>query len=101
MPPPIGELQPCFDDPDRIRRSARDDACNGGSREMDVGVFLSVVETIGNDLLAVAVGEKVDRACGNNADQCRTETLEQCTRRLIAVDIAIIKKGGGKKNKSV
>ena len=65
---------------------------------MDVGVFLSVVEMVGNDLLAVAISEKVDRTCGNNANKCRTKTLEQCTRRLVAVDITV-KKGGGSQSR--
>lgn len=56
---------------------------------MDVRVLLSMIKLIGNDLLAVAIGEKVDRTSGNNANKCRTETLEQCTRRLVAVDIAV------------
>lgn len=89
MPSFLSELQPSFDDPDRICRSACDDARDGCSREMDVGVFLSVVEIIGNHLLSIPVGEEVDRTCGNDANQCRTETLEQCARRLVAVDIAI------------
>ena len=76
MSPFFGQLQPRFDNPDRVRRGAGEDACNSCRREMDVGVFLSVIEIIGNNLLAVAVGEKVDRTCGNNANQCWTETLE-------------------------
>ena len=89
MPSLFGELQPRFDDPDGIRCSTRGDPCNGGCSEMDVGVFLSVVETVGDDSLAVAVGEKVDGTSGNNADECWTESLEQCTRRLVTVDVAI------------
>lgn len=49
-----------------------------------------MVEVIGDDLLAVAVGEEVDRTCRDNADQCRTETLEQGTGRLVPVNIAVV-----------
>ena len=52
-----------------------------------------MVEVISDDLLAIPIGKEVDRTCGDNADQRRTETLEQCTGRLIAVDITVGIKG--------
>ena len=43
---------------------------------MHIGIFLSVVELFGDDLLAVAIREKVYRARWNDADQGGHETLE-------------------------
>ncbi len=54
---------------------------------MDPGVFLSIVEVLRDDLLAVAVGEEVDGAGGDGADQGRPETFEECSRGLFAVYI--------------
>lgn len=67
---------------------------------MDVGVFLSVVKLVGDDLLPVTVGEKVDGACRNNANQRRTEPLEQRVRGLVAVDVTVSKKKRGQRGKS-
>jgi len=54
-----GKLQARLDDPDRVRRGARDDACDGGGEEVHVGVFLSAVEPVGDDFLSVSVREEV------------------------------------------
>ena len=43
---------------------------------MHVGVFLSIVELIRDDLLAVAIREEVYRARWDDTDQCGHETLK-------------------------
>lgn len=63
---------------------------------MDIRVFPSVVKVVGDDLLAVAIGEEVDRTCGDDANQRWTEALEKCTGGLVTVDIAIAKNRGNK-----
>ena len=47
---------------------------------MHVGVFLSVVELVGDDLFTVAVCEEVYGARGDNADEGGPEALEQRAR---------------------
>lgn len=47
---------------------------------MHVGVFLSVVELVGDDLFAVAVCEEVYGARWDNADEGGPEALEQRAR---------------------
>ena len=70
------ELQARLDDPDRIRRRAGGDARDGGSAEVDVGVFLAGVESVGDDLLSVAIREEIYRARGNDSHQSGHETLK-------------------------
>jgi hypothetical protein len=53
-----------------------------------VRVFLSVVELVGDDLLAVAVREEVYGARGDDADERGSEALEQRARRLVTRDIS-------------
>jgi len=59
----------CLDDPDRFRPGARRDACNGGGAEVHVGVFLSVVESVCEDLLSVSVREEVYRPRRDDVDE--------------------------------
>ena len=47
---------------------------------MHVGVFLSVVELVGDDLFAVAVREEVYGARGDNTDEGGPQALEQRSR---------------------
>lgn len=47
---------------------------------MHVGVFLSVVELVGDDLFTVAVGEEVYGARGDDTDESGPEALEQRPR---------------------
>jgi hypothetical protein len=70
------ELQARLDDPDRIRRRARGDARYGGGAEVDVGVFLAVVELVGDDLLSVAIREEIYRPRGDDPHQSGHETLK-------------------------
>ena len=81
------ELEAGLDDPDRVRRGAGRDAGEGGGGEVHVRVLHAVVEARGDDLLAVAVGEEVDGARGDDADERRAEALEECARGLVQVDV--------------
>ena len=51
---------------------------------MHVRVFLSVVESVGDDLLAVAVREEVDRARWDDTDESGHETLKQRAWGLVS-----------------
>ena len=55
---------------------------------MHVGVFLSVVELVGDDLFAIAVCEEVYRARGDDANERGPEALEQRARCLVSCDIS-------------
>ena len=81
------ELEARLDDPDRVRRGAGRDAGDGRGGEVHPRVLLTVVEGVGDDLLAVAVREEVDGPCGDDADEGGPEALEQRARRLLAVDV--------------
>ena len=83
------ELEAGLDDPDGVRRGARHDTRDGGGGEVDPGVLLAVVEVVGDDLLAVPVGEEDDGPRGYNSDESRTETLEEGARRLFSVYIPL------------
>jgi hypothetical protein len=71
-----GELQAHFDDLDWVRYGASGDARDGTSTEVHIGVFVSAVEPVSNNLLSISVREEVYRACGDDADECGHETLE-------------------------
>lgn len=71
-----GELHARFDDPDRIRRCAGGDPRDGSGAEVHVGVFLSAVELVRDDVLSVTVREEVYRARGDDADEGGHETLK-------------------------
>lgn len=45
---------------------------------MNVAILLAIIESIGNDLFAIAVGEEIDRASGDDTDERGSETLKQC-----------------------
>jgi hypothetical protein len=70
------ELQTRLHDPYGIGRAAGAYARDRRGAEMDVCVLLAVVEVVGDDLLAVSIGEKVDGASGDDADKRRTQALE-------------------------
>jgi hypothetical protein len=53
-----------------------------------VGVFLSVVELVGDDLFTVAVCEEVYGARGDDADERGSEALKQRARRLVTRNIS-------------
>jgi hypothetical protein len=55
---------------------------------VDERILLAVVERVGNDTLAIPVGEKVDASCWYNTNEGRTETLEQGFGRLVAISVA-------------
>ena len=83
------ELEAGLDDPDGVRRGARHDTRDGGGGEVDPGVLLAVVEVVGDDLLAVPVGEEDDRPRGDDADESGAETFEEGARRLFSVYIPL------------
>jgi hypothetical protein len=56
----LDELQPCLHNPDRICSCAGDESREGGCTKVHKAVFFAVVEGVGDDLLAIAVGEEVD-----------------------------------------
>lgn len=82
------ELHARFDDPNRIRSGASDDAGESSGREVHEGVFAAIVEGVRDDLLAVAVREEVDRTRGDDSDESRPESFEECAGRLEVVNIA-------------
>ena len=59
---------------------------------MYIGIFLSVVELIGDDMFAIAIGEEVYRARGDDADERGPEALEQRARGLVSRDISTFPK---------
>ena len=61
------QLQACFDDPYRVRRRPCDDAGDGSGRQVDVRVFLAIVEIVGDDVFAVAVRPEIDGTGGDHA----------------------------------
>jgi len=79
------ELKTRLDDPDRVRcrpgYNSGDCSCN----KMNVGVFLSVIEMIGDYLLAVTVRVEIYRTCGYDANQGWAKPLEERSWRLVAV----------------
>lgn len=79
------ELETRLDDPDRVRccpcYNAGDCSCN----EMNIGVFLSVVKVIGDDLLAITVRVEIDRTRRYDADQGWNEAFKERSWRLVAV----------------
>ena len=83
------ELEAGLDDPDGVRRGARHDTRDSGGREVDPGILLAVVEVVGDDLLAVPVGEEDDRPRGDDADESGAETFEEGARRLFSVYIPL------------
>lgn len=88
LPRLLLELQARLDDPDGIRRGAGHDARARGSAEVHPGVLLSVAEVVCDDVLAVAVGEEVDGARGDDPDEGGAEAAEERAEGLFAVDVA-------------
>lgn len=82
------KLKTRLDNPDRIRDRSCSNSSNSGSGKMNPRVLLAVIEATRDDLLSVAVGEEVDRACGDDADKGWTKTLEKGPGRLFAIYIA-------------
>lgn len=80
------ELQPGLDHPDWVGRCTGDDAGQGRRAEVHPGRVLAAVEMLGDEALAVAVGEEIDGAGGDDADQVRPQALEESPRPLLAVD---------------
>lgn len=62
------KLQSCLDHPDRVRRCAGRDARARCRAEVYPGILLPVVEATRDDVLAVTVGEEVDRTRGDDTD---------------------------------
>ena len=81
------QLQAGFDDPYRVRRRPGDDAGDGSGRQVDVRVFLAIVEFVGDDVFAVAVRPEIDGTSGDDAYERWTETFEECAGRFFAVNI--------------
>ena len=81
------ELEAGFDDPYGVGRGTGGNARESGSRKVNPGVLCAVVEAGGDNLLAVAVGEKVDGAGGYDADKGGPETLEECAGGFVEVDV--------------
>ena len=63
------ELEAGLDDPDRIGSSTCRDACDGGSGEVNPRVFMAMIKVVGDNLLAVPVGEEVDGPRRDDADE--------------------------------
>ena len=80
------QLQPRLDHPDRVRRRARHDARQYARAEVHPCALLPVVEVLGDQPLAVAVGEEVDGARGHHADEVGAEALEQRPGAFLPVD---------------
>lgn len=74
------QLETGFDDPDRVCAYCGADSCEGGGGEMNERSFNAIIEVVGDELFAVAVGEEVDRASGYDADKGGTQTLEESSR---------------------
>jgi hypothetical protein len=79
------ELKTCLDDPDRVRCCPGYNTSNCSCSKMDIGVFLSVIEVIGDDLLAVTVRVEIYRTRGYDADQGWAKSFKERSWRLIAV----------------
>lgn len=43
---------------------------------MDIGIFDSVIEVVGNNLFSIAIRKKVDGPGRNNTDQSGSKTFE-------------------------
>ena len=54
---------------------------------MDPCIFLAVVELRSEDVFPVTVCPKVDRACGDDADEGWAETFEKGSWGFVVVDI--------------
>lgn len=57
---------------------------------MNVGIFHAAVEPLSDDLLPIAIGEEVYRPGRDDSNERSPETLEQCARRFIPVDISLL-----------
>ena len=64
-----------------------DDPRNGRARQMDPCILFAVVELRRKDVFPVAVRPKVDRACGDDADEGWAETFEKGSWRFVVVNI--------------
>jgi len=78
-------LKSSFDDPDRVRGGSCYYTCVRSCEEVHPWIFLAIVEGIGNNLFAVAVGEEVDRSSWDYPYKCRSQAFEQSSRRFVAV----------------
>ncbi len=74
------QLKSRLNNPYRIRRGASHDSGARSGAEVHVAVLATVVEGVGDDLLPIAVREKVDRTSGNDANESGTETFKERTR---------------------
>jgi len=81
------ELHSRLHHPDGICGCPGDDTCDGSGREVYIRVFLPVVEGVGDDLLAIAVREEVDRTGRDYAYECWGEAFEERTGRFFTVDV--------------
>lgn len=82
------QLQPRLDNPDRIGGGSCNYTSEGGGCEMDIGVFHSAVEVVGNNVLAVAICVKIDRARRDDAYESGTETFEEGPGGFFSVDVS-------------
>ncbi len=80
------ELQPCLDDPDRVRGGASHDARRRRGAEVHPGGFLPVIEVLTYEPFSVAVGVEVYGTRGHHADEIGAEAFEESAPAFDAVD---------------
>lgn len=54
---------------------------------MNVCILLAVIEVVGDNVFTVPIRVEVDGTRRNSTDKSRTKTFEQCSWRLLSVDI--------------
>ena len=64
------QLHARLDHPDGVRRAPGDDTRESRRGEVHVRVLAALVERVRDDLLAVSVCEEIDRAGGDDPDEC-------------------------------
>lgn len=85
----LRKLQPGLDHPNWVCRCAGHDARDRSSRQVYPAVLLPVVELFGDEALAVSVGEEVNGARRDDADECGSKAFEECTEGLFTIDITM------------
>lgn len=56
---------------------------------MHIGVLTTFIESIGDDVFAIAVCEEVEGARGDDANKRWSKTFEERARRFVLVDITV------------
>jgi len=70
------ELQAHLNDLDQVYCGAGGDAHHGASAEVHIGVFMSAVEPVSDNLLFISICEEVYEVCRDDADKCGHKTLK-------------------------